>query len=498
MFPWRIWSAAAAIAVIIFSFTLTAAVPVWLDEALIVEYGRVTLAGEAPVYGFLQRSDSNRPMYSYALIGAVLQEIAYRATAPSNAGPRAVALLGQLLAFGWFVYYLRLRGVQTNFSVLLGLAFLTDPLCDISWRGARIDGWAFAFLFASLCAIRTARDRPRGDRSASGVVFLSGAAAAAGLLCWPSFAMLLPLVALEFGALLWKQRRFVLPASLFAAGAVLIAVAIIMPFRREFTYGIADARLVTLLRSQASQGAGFGRQLQALLLSLAQTPAVAVVGLCALARKRNRPLMGGFVVALAFTLGTMVYRLRVLYLVPYLYLAVASLFWPGDQSADCLRWRRAGVWALALLLSTGTAFTVAGTTLSGLTDRSGKNPLALIEPARSAVGSGPVRVFMEEPDLYFAGRALGWRQFHCFDGCASPELSTPAYQRLLANTDVIIWRGEPDAVTRGVLEESGFRFATVMLPEGGRRSALFDLSYGPPAYGPYFIYRRPGISHASP
>ena len=32
VFPWRIWCATAAIALVFFSFTLTTAVPVWLDD----------------------------------------------------------------------------------------------------------------------------------------------------------------------------------------------------------------------------------------------------------------------------------------------------------------------------------------------------------------------------------------------------------------------------------------------------------------------------------
>lgn len=46
-FPWRLWCATALIAFTFFGFTLTSAVPVWLDESVIVEYGRVTLAGDA-------------------------------------------------------------------------------------------------------------------------------------------------------------------------------------------------------------------------------------------------------------------------------------------------------------------------------------------------------------------------------------------------------------------------------------------------------------------
>ena len=480
MFPWRIWCATALLALVFFSFTLTTAVPVWFDESLIVEYGRVTLAGQPPAFSFHQRPDPQRPMYLYTLLGTILQELAYRASEPSNAGPRAAALLGQLAAFGFLMYYLRLRGLSNRFSVLLGLAFLIDPLCDIGWRGGRVDGWAFAFLFASLCAIRSSGSK----------AFLGGVAAAAGFLCWPSFAIFSPLIALEFWDVRREQSRSWMLMLLFAAGGTLAAAAMILPFRQEFFYGLADANLLTTLQAKLSQGDGFLEQLQFLLLSLAQTPIVAAVGLFALARKRNHLLLAGFLIALVFVFGTKVYRLRVLYLLPYLYLAVASLFtWDQEQTAK-FPWQRAEVRALALMLFAGAGFTVAGTTLSGLTNRSGKDPLALIEPVRAVVGGGPVRVYMQEPDLYFVGRALGWQQFFCFESCWGPGISTQTFQVLLASMDIAIFRDGPDAVTRSVVEKLGFRFSTVVLPEGGHQNNLFGWSYGPRSYGPYFIYRR--------
>ena len=482
LFPWRIWCATALLTLVFFSFTLTTAVPVWFDESFIVEYGRVTLAGQPPVFGFHQRSDAERPMYAYTLLGNVLQEVAYRITAPSNAGPRVVALLGQLAAFGWFLYYLRLRGLNTRLSVLLGLALLIDPLCDIGWRGGRVDGWAFAFLFASLCGIR------RGRLG----VFLGGVAAAAGVLTWASFAMFSPLILLEF----WQQfrdgpseqRRFWMPLGLFAAGVGLAAAAMILPFRQEFLFGLADVNLLTVMQSKMSRGDGLLNQLHFLLLSFAQTPIVVAVGLYALARKRNHLLLAGFLVALVFAFGTKVYRLRILYLLPYLYLAIATLFYSEDTR---VRWQRAGVWAIALMLFAGAGFTLAGTTLSGLSNRSGKDPLALIEPARFAIGDGPVRVYMKEPDLYFAGRALGWQQFFCFDGCWGPDISTQQFQTSLATMDVAIFREQPDALSKAVIDKLGFRFSTVLLPDGGHQNSLFGLGYGPRSYGPYFIYRRP-------
>ena len=76
-----------------------------------------------------------------------------------------------------------------------------------------------------------------------------------------------------------------------------------------------------------SRGDGFQDQFQFLLSSFAQTPIVVAVGLYALARKRNHLLLAGFLVALVFAFGTKVYRLRVLYLLPYF-----TFIWPWRPS----------------------------------------------------------------------------------------------------------------------------------------------------------------------
>jgi len=489
VFPWRIWCATAVIAIAFFSFTLTSSVPVWTDESMIVEVGRVTLAGSSPVFGWYQRSDSHRPLYNYAFLGNILQELAFRATAPSNLGPRVASLLGQIAAFGGLIYYLLLRGLERKYSILLGLAFLIDPLCDIGWRGGRVDPWAFAFLFASLIAIRIARDRIQADRGAGPAVFLGGVATATGLLFWPSFLIFAPLIVVEFWALAGRHRRYFVPVGIFAAGGTLAAAVMIAPFRREFLYGLSDSNLLAVMQAKLSRGDGLEEQFRGLLISFAQTPILVAAGLCALVRRRNRLLLAGFLVALAVVFATKVYRLRVLYLLPYLYLAVASFF-QDDERPSRFPWQRASVWAVALMLFAGAGFTIAGTTLSGVSNRSGKDPLALIEAARSTVGTGPLRVYMQAPDLYFAGRALGWQQFYCYDGCWGPGITTPTFQEMLADMDVAIFRDEPDSLRRDIVEKLGYRFSTMMLAEGGYQSKLFGWKYGGRSYGPYYIYRR--------
>jgi hypothetical protein len=488
-FPWRAALATAVLATFFFGFTLTTAVPVWTDESIIVELGRVALSHETSALSFHERSDSGRPVHGLSPLSAVVAELAFRVGAPSNLGVRVLALWGQLAAAAFFIYYLRLRGVAISVAILLGLAFFLDPLCDMSWRAGRVDGWTFALLFASLCAIRGTR-RSRDPHAVFWGAMLAGVAAATGFLWWPSFVMLVPLLILEVPEFVKEQPRALRAACLFAGGAVVTLAAFVLFFRQEIGMGLADGRFMTVLQSQQSWSGGLGRQWIALISITALTPVAASVGIAALFRRRNHLLLVGFLIAFVITLATMISRSRVLYLVPYFYLAVSSIFWHPSAQPDQSRWRRVGVWAITFMLMLGVAFTAIGTTMSGLSNRAGKDPMILLEPARSAIGMGAIRVFLYEPDLYYVARTLGWQQFHCFDACWGPEPASPMLRGMLSGLDVAVFRGEPDKPMRALIEETGFHFQTVILPGGGHRSSLFGWSYGPPTYGPYFIYRR--------
>ena len=186
----------------------------------------------------------------------------------------------------------------------------------------------------------------------------------------------------------------------------------------------------------------------------------------------------------------MVYRLRVLYLVPYLYLAAGSLFWLDGEESVKSRGRQVGAGAVILDADCRDELYIGGHHAVGPYEPF-RQESAGADRAGTRRGWQRARAsLLQEPDLYFAGRALGWRRFHLFDGSWGPGLASPPFQSLLARTDVAIFRGEPDAAGRGVIEGLGFRFATVILPGGGRRSSLFGWQYGPPTYGPYFVYRR--------
>lgn len=480
-FPWTLWLCVSAAATLLFSFTLTTAVPVWMDEAMIVEYGRVALHAD-PGFSANQRSTPPRALEVPSTLGPALLEWAYRATMPSNAGPRAMALAGQLLAFGLLVYYLRLSGVAEVASAALGVAYLLDPLCDISWRGGRVDSWEFAAVFGALAALRRARG---SSGAATASLAAAGAAAVAGLAVWPSFGLLLPLAAWEAWPILRPWRAGLARVAWIALGAGAAALLYCVGFGAHIARGLDDARYLSILIARHDLARGPMEQTGSLLSALAFSPVVAVMGLAAMRRPPARWLGLVSLVPLALVFATIVYRLRVVYLMPYFYVAASTLF---QGSASDLR-RRAGWIGLAAAIALGVGFTAAGTTMSGWSNRDGKDPLRLVEVARREIGAGPLRVWLEQPDFYYAGRALGWQQLYCVDGCYGAS-ETPWESAVRMRADAAIVRASAGCPNVQEWSRRGYLPSPVVFPEGGVRSRIAGFEYGPPTYGPYCVFRR--------
>jgi hypothetical protein len=126
--------------------------PVWIDEVMIVDYGRVMLDDEPSDIAVTYNVEANRPVKPVPWLGCVIQELAWRATG-SPLGPRWVATLGSLL--GVVLLAVWLCGHATSSTevwaalTLCGTWFLESTFLD-SYRGARVDGLAVACVMASL------------------------------------------------------------------------------------------------------------------------------------------------------------------------------------------------------------------------------------------------------------------------------------------------------------------------------------------------------------
>ena len=190
--------------------------PVWIDEVMIVDYGRVMLDEEPRDIAVTYNVEADRPVKPAAWLGCVIQELAWRATG-SPLGPRWLATLGSL--FGVVLFAVWLCGHATSSMevwaalTLCGTWFLESTFLD-SYRGARVDGLAVAFVMASLLL---AQGRAGGWR-----LLLAGVLLSASFFVWIRAVITWPVVLLAF---VDKERKA--PALLtlvtgMAIGALLL------------------------------------------------------------------------------------------------------------------------------------------------------------------------------------------------------------------------------------------------------------------------------------
>lgn len=203
--------------------------PVWIDEVMIVDYGRVMLE-DGLGYGTTEERakarttnlavtynvEANRPVKPVPWLGCVIQELAWRATG-SPLGPRWVATLGSLA--GVVMLGVWLCGHATSSMevwaalTLCGTWFLESTFLD-SYRGARVDGLAIAFVMASLLLAQ--------GRGVAWRLLLAGVLLSASFFVWIRAVITWPVVLLAFAD---KERKA--PALLtlvmgMAIGALLL------------------------------------------------------------------------------------------------------------------------------------------------------------------------------------------------------------------------------------------------------------------------------------
>src|SRR5580658_3436033 len=130
-----LWGWSALATVVCCLPTLTISPTVWMDEAHIVEYGRLFFSPRTTWSLFWRGGGPTIPWY---YIGGVIQELAEQATSPSCLGPRLSGLMGALLAAAMLAAWLLRRGTLPAAAFLLSFLFLFDPTFAAAYRGGRV------------------------------------------------------------------------------------------------------------------------------------------------------------------------------------------------------------------------------------------------------------------------------------------------------------------------------------------------------------------------
>lgn len=385
--------------------------PAWFDEIEILEMGRFSIFDVHPEWSvnLVETAEGGlaAPLPYFHYLSGWVMETLYRLTG-TFLWSRVLFLLSlpicALSLFGW----LRVRQFPAGVSLLTALFFLLDPNATICAHWYRPDLWCMTFVFTSLVLIaRSGQGRRRTLSLAA-----AGALLAVSVFFWITSALLVPLALLELWRLEDRRGRSFVAVGI---GGTLAASLLMVPLYRYVPEIVHQYATRSELASMGSAGPDLAGKVLANSFDFVKialrSPFVwlmAVVG--AVVGRRSRLHLAYFLFLIAFMIATRVYHLRMVYLMPCLFLLAAEAI----QAVACsvrpvVRNLGRGYVVLSLLAVFGisvVALTFAAwpeeNTLRAFTDRLW----------RAVPGSAPKVYLMDmEHELYYAGRRLGWQMY---------------------------------------------------------------------------------------
>lgn len=392
--------------------------PAWFDEIEILEMGRFSIFDIRPEWSvnLIPQADGSfvapYPLFHY-LSGALLEAL-YRLTGGFICG-RAVMLASLPCCMFALFAWLRTKPIAPAFAFVAALLFLVDPNATICAHWYRPDLWCMSMTFLALVAIA----RARMSRFPHMLYFFAGVLTATAIFFWITSVLFLPLILLE-SCLPGNGEPFcpkALPSRLLSlvAGGVLITAVLLIPHCQYISQIIVQylsrSEIATITTASDSPLAAVVARSADLVKIACRSPFVwgaACVGV--VAAKRFRIHAALFVLLILFMLATRVYHLRMVYLMPYLFLlAAAGIDHLAQNAKRTVACTSHAYVTLALIF--GTALSICalnfaawpeGNTLS-VVSRQLHNALPLSSPK--------VYLFDFEHELYYAGRANGWRMY---------------------------------------------------------------------------------------
>jgi hypothetical protein len=491
---WTAWLLILIAVCLIHSLTLKISPPFWVDEAQIIEHGRLAFTGTSTDWSVNWSTEKGRPVLLWAYLGPAMQELLFRATMPLPTGPRVASLLGAALAastlIGWLI------SLQTGYgvSLLLGTLFLLDPLFVQSYRGGRIDSWVLAACIGSCWLLRLTLSRMQVEKPYVLSLFSAGLLVATAFFVWPSAALCYPFVIAELGVVLRKQyltsRRFsdgVLRSVITFAGGVLIAgIVCIVPVRHMLGDIIRD--VITVLReSQAPYS--LERELTELVRGFVFRPLLLIGTVTGLLFARKCALAWATFAAVAYLLTTRVYDYRLVYLIPYAAVLIGISLQTGF-SGNMKRYRTALLVSLLSILGVSSVVSLVIRPAIAFSRRDSRNPDTLFRLGQQALGAGPYRVYVDPWEFYFVGRELGWRMFRQY-GHEPDDTRLPP---VLLDVDFCVFRRERITPRlTAIFAQSGLQLLHPirLLSAGGNQTEdSFVDSLGGQGYGDYVLVGR--------
>ena len=388
----------------------------WLDEIWILEIGRSSIFDIHPensIVLFPATGDALNPMGpNLTYIFCFIQEALFRLTNSFICG-RVFALSSLPIAAILLFLWLRTKDISTGIALITSLLFLMDPNATICAHWYRPDIWTTAFAFLAMVLLARSRNAPTGKRICACI--LAGGLSAFMPFFWISSAILLPLIAWE--ALLSERdatgslrpKRTIRDASCFIAAELIATAIILIPLCPHLDAVLNHFSNHTEIGSAFAGFGTFASRLIDFIKIAGRSPCVWTLALAGtlLSFRKYRMHVALFALVGGIILSTRVYHLRMIQLLPFLFLFTALAL----------------EWLLALPHRKIKALIVGGSLLSYFT----LSVLALnyaawptentyrnfTDKLKAATPEKLDRVYLldSEYETYYSGHELGWRMY---------------------------------------------------------------------------------------
>lgn len=536
---WTIWVLVAVVALLIQFLTLDVLPHLQQDEAQITDYGRLTLHPHSD-WSITWWIAEGKPLLIWSYLGPLIAEGSFQLGGASGLGPRLASLIGGFIAASMALGWLLARRVPVYAAFGMSFAFLLDPLFVLSQRMARVDCWVIALCLACCWLLRQAKLK-EDNSFERGRVLAAGGLAATAAFIWPSAVFLYPLILLELfhmakaekaGA--FRIRNIALPVLYFGVGGLVVAILLLIPIWQNLVIIFND--MTTVVATNVDSSKTLSERLfslfnidhwKTLMRSFRRTfsPVFPLLAIAGALLHREKGLILVLIVAIFIMFASLVYQLRVLYLLPYLLALSSGLFIQSTVNSSNLLLKRLRVFALSVLLIWAVGISLIIRTALGLEGKAERDRNKIYQVAFSNIGPGNHDVFLAFAyEFYFVGRALGWdlytpyMQFSFSDqgNWTRENAYKPTHKllELLSKVDyVIIPKGTAtEKVDEQVakanegfeaqLARSGFYYSsTFQVGEQGYQNSTKDfllwllqgrigLLQGKDSYGTYVVYAR--------
>jgi hypothetical protein len=491
---WVSWLILLGIICLIHSLTLTISPPLWVDEAQIIEHGRLIPFEPHSDWSMNWWSTEDRPILLWSYLGPALQELSFRVTMPLPTGPRLASLLGATIAatasVGWLLSMKTYRPV----ALILGVVFLLDPMFVQSYRGGRVDCWALACCFGSCWMVRYAMSQMIKRRPFRRMLAAAGGIASVAFFAWPSAVLTYPLVLAELSVFLLQEHglgesytNVARSLMAFVTGALTMTLLLLIPLWHLLKVVLND---VPSILSASQSPYDLWLQLNLFLDSLKYSQLLPISALIGFICGRGRLIVWVALFTFVYILGTRVYPGRLVYLLPYAVglIGVACQSPLMFNTKTCRVITRVG---LSILLIASVSLSLIIRPALALSQKVEREPSFLFSMGSQSVGEGPHKIYLGAWEFYFVGRNLGWHMFHEYVDQDQMSLSN-----IFSRVDYAIFHsGDVNDDLATALSKAGLHFQKALTRDGQPHADIKQqLNLVAKSYGPYLLYSRKIVS----